>query len=67
ALRLGFHALFDDWRADPSVVRTKTRCVELVGRGPLPVMLDGEKIRMGRKVEIRFTPTAFRALAPSGA
>ncbi len=65
ALRLGFHALFDDWRADPSVVRTKSRRIELVGRGPLPVMLDGEKIRMGRKVEIRFTPTAFRALVPA--
>jgi hypothetical protein len=28
-------------------------------------MLDGERMKMGRRVEVRFTPLAFRALVPA--
>ncbi|MHB8530498.1 MAG: diacylglycerol/lipid kinase family protein [Caulobacteraceae bacterium] len=65
ALRLGFHALFDDWRADPSVRRAKVKSLEAWGHGNVPVMLDGEKFRMGRRVAVHFVPLAFRALAPA--
>ncbi|MBA3811329.1 MAG: NAD(+)/NADH kinase [Caulobacteraceae bacterium] len=65
--RLGFHALFDDWRADESVSRAKVRQVVVTGHGRVPVILDGEKTRMGRRVEISFTPVAFRALVPGAA
>ena len=64
ALRLGFHALFDGWREDPTVKRAKVKSLRVVGRGPVPAIVDGEKVRMGRVVDIRFTPLAFRALVP---
>ncbi len=66
ALRLGFHALFDDWRGDPSVKRAKVKTATVIGHGRVPVIVDGERFRMGRKVEIQFTPLAFRALIPAG-
>jgi diacylglycerol kinase family enzyme len=66
ALRLGFHALFDDWRDDPAVKRAKVKTATVTGHGRVPVIVDGERFRMGRKVEIRFTPLAFRALVPAG-
>jgi hypothetical protein len=31
----------------------------------VPVILDGERVRMGRRVEIEFTPLAFRSLVPA--
>jgi diacylglycerol kinase family enzyme len=64
ALRLGFHALFDGWRQDPTVKRAKVRSLSVTGHGRVPVILDGERIRMGRRVNISFTPQAFRALVP---
>ncbi len=65
--RLGFHALFDDWRTDESVSRAKVRTVRVTAHGRVPMILDGEKMRMGRWVEITFTPLAFRALVPGQA
>ena len=64
-LRLGFHALFDGWREDPTVKRAKVRRLRVAGHGRVPVILDGEKMRMGRVVDIAFTPLAFRALVPA--
>jgi len=62
---LAFHAAFDDWRnsATASLAKVKTLCV--TGHGEVPVILDGEKVRMGRTVEIGFIPVAFRALVPA--
>lgn len=61
---LAFHAAFDDWRngASVSLAKVKTLCV--TGHGEVPVILDGETVRMGRTVEIGFIPVAFRALVP---
>lgn len=67
ALRLGFHALMDDWRLDPSVTRAKVRSARITGHGGVPVILDGERVKMGREVEVSFIPLAFRALAPAKA
>jgi diacylglycerol kinase family enzyme len=66
-LRLGLHALFDDWRADPTVTLAKVRSLSVTGHGRVPVILDGERIRMGRRVNISFTPLAFRTLVPAHA
>jgi diacylglycerol kinase family enzyme len=66
ALRLGFHALFDNWRADPSVSRAKAKTVRVTGHGRVPAILDGEKVKLGRSVTIQFVPAAFRALVPAG-
>ena len=65
ALRLGFHALMDDWRLDPAVTRAKIQSATISGHGALPVILDGERVKMGREVEVRFLPLAFRAVAPA--
>ncbi|WP_394762175.1 diacylglycerol/lipid kinase family protein [Phenylobacterium sp.] len=64
---LAFHAAYDGWRNDPSVIRVTTRNVTVTGHGALPTILDGEKVRIGRKAEIRFLPVAFRALVPTQA
>ncbi|MGI8839906.1 MAG: diacylglycerol/lipid kinase family protein [Caulobacteraceae bacterium] len=65
ALRLGFHALFDGWRADPTVKRAKVKTLRVTGHGNVPVIVDGETVRLGRVVDVRFTPLAFRALVPA--
>jgi diacylglycerol kinase family enzyme len=65
-LRLGINTLFNDWRDDPAVVRTKVRRVLVTGHGRVPVILDGERVRMGRTVDIEFVPQAFNAVVPSG-
>ncbi len=64
-LRLGVNTLFSDWRSDPSVVRALIRRATITGHGRVPVILDGERVRMGRRVEISFAPLAFRALVPA--
>ena len=65
--RLAFHAVFDDWRLDPSVSLAKVKQVEVRGHGRVPAILDGERVRMGRVVTVDFTPLAFRALVPAEA
>ena len=63
-VRLALSNLFGDWRDDPHV--TVRPCVSgrAWARDPIPAMLDGEFFRLGRYVEARFRPHAFRALAP---
>lgn len=65
-LRLGFHALFDDWRQDPSITRAKVKTLTVTGHGRVPVILDGERVRMGRRVTLTFRPLAFTAIVPTG-
>ena len=65
-LRLGVNTLFNDWREDPSVARAKVRRVVIFGHGRIPLTVDGELVRLGRRVEIEFTPLAFRSLIPAG-
>ena len=51
-VRLALHAMLDDWRNDPSVERAKVKTVRVTGHGRVPVILDGETVRMGRSVTI---------------
>ena len=64
---LAFHAVFDDWRSDASVSLAKVRTVRVAGHGRVPVILDGEKARFGRAVNLEFTPVAFHAIVPETA
>jgi diacylglycerol kinase family enzyme len=34
--------------------------------GPIPAILDGESVQLGRTAVVRFRPNAFRALVPRG-
>ena len=62
--RLGLRNMLGDWRGDPAV--TVESCVRgrVWARSPIPGLFDGELRRLRRSAEIRFTPRAFRALAP---
>jgi diacylglycerol kinase family enzyme len=64
-LRLALHAMLDDWRNDPSVARSKVKTVHVTAHGRIPVVLDGESVRMGRSLTISLQQVAFRALAPA--
>jgi diacylglycerol kinase family enzyme len=64
-LRLALHAMLDDWRKDPSVERAKVKTATVTGHGRVPVILDGETVKMGRTVTITFQSAAFRAIAPA--
>lgn len=63
--RLAFHAIFYDWRMDPSVELARVKNVRVSGYGRVPVILDGETVRMGRTVNITFQPMAFHAITPA--
>jgi len=61
---LAYHAVFDDWRRDPSVSLARVKRIDVRADGRLPAILDGEKIRVGREARVLFQPMAFRALVP---
>ncbi|MGA0599519.1 diacylglycerol/lipid kinase family protein [Caulobacter sp. KR2-114] len=61
---LAYHAVFDDWRRDPSVSLARVKAIEVSAEGRLPAILDGEKVRLGRSARVVFRPMAFRALVP---
>ena len=63
--RLALINLFGDWRDDPDVTTRPCLSGRVWAREPIPAMLDGEFLRLGRQVDIRFRPHAFRALAPA--
>jgi len=63
-VRLALKNLLGDWRDDPDVIVRPCVSARAWARDPIPAMLDGEFFRFGRRVEARFRPRAFRALAP---
>lgn len=64
AFRLAYNAVFSDWRHDPAVYTQTIRRAEIVARSRIPAVLDGEPILLKHEAKVRFTPKAFRALAP---
>ncbi|HEX3701420.1 MAG TPA: diacylglycerol kinase family protein [Phenylobacterium sp.] len=64
AVRWALRHLIGDWRHNPDA---SMPCLSgrAWARTAIPIMLDGEFFRLGREVEVRFRPRAFRALAPS--
>lgn len=64
AFRMAAHAVFDDWRQDPSVTTKATRKVHIRARSRIPAVIDGEPILMRRDARVTFVREAFRALAP---
>lgn len=67
AFRLGVRAaladVLGDWRSDPAVEATRLRRGEAWATARIPAILDGEPIRLPRRVKIAFKPVAFRAFA----
>lgn len=64
--RLAVAAAAGQWRADPAVNVTLVRQALTWAGGPIPAILDGESVRLGRTAMVRFQPNAFRALVPRG-
>lgn len=64
AFRMAFNMVVHDWRDDPAVHTRPTRKAVLSARRGVPAILDGELVRLTRRVEVNFKPKAFRALAP---
>ncbi|WP_313576903.1 diacylglycerol kinase family lipid kinase, partial [Brevundimonas sp.] len=64
AFRLAAHALFDDWRQDPTVTTRGARKIEVEARSRIPAVIDGEPMLLGRETSVKFVSRAFMALAP---
>ena len=62
---LAFRAVFENWRKDPAINLAKVKTAQISGSGRVPVILDGEKVRLGRSITIAFQPRAFRAIIPA--
>lgn len=63
AMRLGFHALVGDWRADPAVETARCRKARVWASGAIPALLDGESVRLKSLTEVVFRPKLARVLA----
>lgn len=64
ALRLVLAAAFRDWRADPDVRCAMAQTVEVLGAGPVPALLDGERFTFEGPLRVELVPEAFLALTP---
>ena len=62
-VRLAVNNLLGHWRDDPDVIVKPCVRARIRSREAIPTMLDGEFFRLGREVEARIRPHAFRALA----
>ena len=63
-LGLATAAAFGKWRHDESVTLTKTHQVTVQSSRDIPLFLDGEKVKVGTKAEIRFVPNAVNVIIP---
>jgi diacylglycerol kinase family enzyme len=63
-LGLATAAAFGKWRDDESVTLTKTRHVTVQSKKDIPLFLDGERVKIGKKVEITFVPNAINVIVP---
>lgn len=62
ALRLVLSAAFRDWRVDPDVRCAMASRVEVLGNGPFPGLLDGERFTFDGALQVELVPDAFLAL-----
>ncbi len=63
-LELASAAAFGAWRDSTRVTTTKTRMIRVTADEDIPLILDGESMDLGKELEIRFIPEAFKALVP---
>jgi len=61
-VRLTTAAAFGKWRDEQSVMLTKTRQVTVQSTRDVPPFLDGERVNVGKKKEIRFVPKAVNVI-----
>lgn len=64
-LELASAATFGAWRESTHVITTKTREITISAEEDIPLILDGETMDLGKTLDIRFVPGAFKALIPN--
>jgi len=64
AFFLALSGMFTDWRLAAQATSVATRTVSIASKRRIPALLDGERVTLSRKAEIRFVPAAFKALVP---
>jgi len=62
--RLAAHAVFNDWRHDPSVTTKAIQRASIHARSRIPAVIDGEPILLTHQAKVKFIAKAFQALAP---
>jgi diacylglycerol kinase family enzyme len=63
-LGLATTAAFGKWRDDESVTLTMTHQVTVQSKKDIPLFLDGERVKVGKKAEISFSPHAVNVIVP---
>jgi diacylglycerol kinase family enzyme len=63
-LGLATAAAFGKWRDDESVTLTKTHQVSVQSKKDIPLFLDGERVKIGKEMEISFVPDAVNVIVP---
>ena len=63
-LGLATAAAFGKWRDNENVALTKTRQVTVQSKKDIPLFLDGERVKVGKKAEITFVPNAVNVIVP---
>ena len=64
-VRLATTAAFGKWRDDRNILLTKTKRVDVQSNKDIPATLDGERVNLGRSVEIDFVSRALTVLVPA--
>ena len=59
------HPAFGKWRNDKSVTLSKTEHVKVQSSRDIPLFLDGERVKAGKKAEITFVPGAVSVIVPA--
>jgi diacylglycerol kinase family enzyme len=61
--RIGLHALAGNWRAAPEVQTTRCQRAHIWAAHGIPVLLDGEPVKLKSLAEVRYTKCVARVLA----
>jgi diacylglycerol kinase family enzyme len=64
-VRLATTAAFGKWRDDKNILLIKTKRVDVQSSKDIPATLDGERVNLGRSVEIDFVSRALTVLVPA--
>jgi diacylglycerol kinase family enzyme len=62
-MRLGVHAVTDDWRNTPGVEVAHCQAAQVWSSHHIPAILDGETVRLKTQAEVRFKKRVARILA----
>jgi diacylglycerol kinase family enzyme len=63
-LGLATAAAFGKWRDNESVTLTKTEQVTVQSNKDIPLFLDGERVKVGKKADIRFVAKTVNVIVP---